>query len=75
MASGSTYFTWIDRHQWQRQPVAGRPGDMAEQKKEIPMQRAGIPSDMTGAAILLASDESSWMTGAYLVIDGGHSCL
>ena len=48
---------------------------MAEQKKEIPMQRAGIPSDMTGAAILLASDESSWMTGAYLVIDGGHSCL
>jgi len=44
-------------------------------KKEIPMQRAGIPSDMTGAAILLASDESSWMTGADLVIDGGHSCI
>ncbi|WP_415757088.1 SDR family NAD(P)-dependent oxidoreductase [Pseudomonas sp. LT1P18] len=44
-------------------------------KKEIPMQRAGIPSDMAGAAILLASDESSWMTGADLVIDGGHSCV
>ena len=44
-------------------------------KKEIPMQRAGIPSDMAGAAILLASDESSWMTGADLVIDGGHSCI
>jgi glucose 1-dehydrogenase len=44
-------------------------------KKDIPMQRAGMPSDMAGAAILLASDESAWMTGADLVIDGGHSCI
>lgn len=46
-----------------------------DRKKDIPMQRAGIPSDMAGAAILLASDESSWMTGADLVIDGGHSSI
>lgn len=46
-----------------------------DRKKQIPMQRAGIPSDMAGAAILLASDESSWMTGADLVIDGGLSSI
>ncbi|WP_191632907.1 SDR family oxidoreductase [Pseudomonas fluorescens] len=57
-------------NQWRNVPEIWQ-----NRKNEIPMQRAGIPSDMTGAAILLASDESSWMTGAYLVIDGGHSCL
>ncbi|MEG0861727.1 MAG: SDR family oxidoreductase [Pseudomonas sp.] len=44
-------------------------------KKDIPLQRCGMPADMVGAAILLASDESAWMTGADLVIDGGLSCI
>jgi glucose 1-dehydrogenase/3-oxoacyl-[acyl-carrier protein] reductase len=44
-------------------------------KKDIPLQRCGVPGDMVGAAILLASDESAWMTGADLVIDGGFSCI
>ncbi|MDH0304311.1 MULTISPECIES: SDR family NAD(P)-dependent oxidoreductase [unclassified Pseudomonas] len=44
-------------------------------KRDIPLQRCGIPADMVGAAILLACDESSWMTGADLVIDGGLSCI
>lgn len=57
-------------NQWRDAPEVWQ-----ERKKEIPMQRAGVPSDMAGAAILLASDESSWMTGADLVIDGGHSCI
>jgi NAD(P)-dependent dehydrogenase (short-subunit alcohol dehydrogenase family) len=39
----------------------------------IPLRRVGQPEDMTGPAVFLASDESSWMTGQSLVVDGGFT--
>ncbi len=45
----------------------------AERSKNIPLGRAGRPSDFGGAAVLLASDEAAWITGANIVIDGGLS--
>lgn len=37
-----------------------------------PMGRAGLPSEIANGALFLASDESSFMTGSELVIDGGY---
>lgn len=39
------------------------------------MRRIGQPSDIVNAAVFLASDEASWITGVNLVIDGGGSVL
>ncbi len=39
----------------------------------IPLGRVGQPDDMTGPAVLLASDDSNWMTGQSLVVDGGYT--
>ena len=41
----------------------------------IPMGRVGQPEDMVGAAIYLASDESSYVTGATILVDGGYLAL
>ncbi|MBA3655709.1 MAG: SDR family oxidoreductase, partial [Actinobacteria bacterium] len=39
--------------------------------KRFPMKRLGEPEDIAGAAVFLAADASSWLTGQTLVIDGG----
>lgn len=36
-----------------------------------PMKRLGVPDDLAGAALFLACDASSWMTGEVLLVDGG----
>jgi NAD(P)-dependent dehydrogenase (short-subunit alcohol dehydrogenase family) len=41
-------------------------------EKRIPMRRFGEPSDLDGALLLLASDAGRFMTGATVVVDGGH---
>jgi NAD(P)-dependent dehydrogenase (short-subunit alcohol dehydrogenase family) len=37
----------------------------------IPMGRFGDPVEIANGALFLASDESSWMTGQSLIVDGG----
>jgi len=37
-----------------------------------PIGRLGRPEDIAGLAVYLASDESSWVTGAVFPVDGGY---
>ena len=40
-------------------------------ESQIPMGRAGKPEDVAQLAVFLASDESAWMTGNAIPLDGG----
>jgi NAD(P)-dependent dehydrogenase (short-subunit alcohol dehydrogenase family) len=40
--------------------------------KRMPLRRLGKPEDLDGAFLLLATEASSWMTGATIAVDGGH---
>ena len=41
----------------------------------IPAGRMGVPSDIKGLAVLLASDASEWITGAIIPMDGGNMAM
>jgi NAD(P)-dependent dehydrogenase (short-subunit alcohol dehydrogenase family) len=42
---------------------------------KVPMKRMGIPKDITPAIHYLLSDESSYLTGQNIIIDGGWSII
>lgn len=58
--------------------TAGMLSDEASRKnteKLIPMGRVGQPHELANVALFLGSDESSYMTGAVLPVDGGRSAV
>ena len=42
---------------------------------DIPLSRLGNPEDIVGPTVLLASDESDFMTGQIIYVDGGLSAV
>jgi 3-oxoacyl-[acyl-carrier protein] reductase len=52
---------------------AGAPQEMKDQMaRTTPLRRNGRPEDMASAITYLASDQASFITGAYLTVDGGN---
>lgn len=55
-------------------------GPMTDERRRaageaIPLGRWGQPEDIANMALFLASKESSWITGASFVVDGGYSAV
>lgn len=52
-------------------PMRALPGLMDWARDGTPMQRLGRPDEVANCALFLASDEASFVTGTYIVVDGG----
>ena len=53
-----------DYDAWERQLLSG-----------LPLGRLGVPDDLVGPAVFLASDASAFVTGHLLAVDGGNLAL
>jgi NAD(P)-dependent dehydrogenase (short-subunit alcohol dehydrogenase family) len=57
--------------------VTGKPGRAAEprwmdySRSRTPMPRLGVPEDVANAALFLASDDATFITGENILVDGG----
>jgi NAD(P)-dependent dehydrogenase (short-subunit alcohol dehydrogenase family) len=56
-------------------PFLGAEGIEKWARRNIPMGRIGQPEDVAKAALFLASDDSQWVSGSTLFVDGGYSAV
>ena len=54
------------------QPFWGAPGGLEKIASRVPLGRIGETGDIMGAALFLASDASSYVTGQTVFVDGGR---
>lgn len=52
--------------------LQSNPDYLNKRAVNIPLQRIGTPEDIANAALFLASDEASYITGTNLLVDGGY---
>lgn len=49
------------------------PEALSEMNRTVPLERLGDPKETAGAVAFLASDDSSFMTGSEVFVDGGYA--
>ncbi|ALS25540.1 short-chain dehydrogenase [Paenibacillus sp. 32O-W] len=54
-------------------PIFEEGGELAHVLNYVPMKRLGNPEELGGVVVLLASDASSFTTGATYLVDGGYT--
>ena len=55
--------------------VLDTPSFQERAKQTIPMQRYGMEGELNSTAIYLAAEESSYVNGAIIPVDGGYTCI
>jgi NAD(P)-dependent dehydrogenase (short-subunit alcohol dehydrogenase family) len=53
--------------------IVDEPEAVASRLKLIPLGRIGQPKDIASAVAFLASDDSAYMTGQVVTVDGGRT--
>jgi len=48
------------------------PDWLSRLKRQLPLGREGVPGDLAGVAVFLASDASRYVTGQVIYVDGGY---
>lgn len=56
------------------QSAWGTPEGLTELNKLIPYKRIGVPEDIGSTSVWLASDESEYINGTTIFVDGGMTC-
>jgi NAD(P)-dependent dehydrogenase (short-subunit alcohol dehydrogenase family) len=51
------------------------PSFILKYEKKVPLRRLGLPEDIAPSVSFLLSDESRYITGHNLVVDGGWTCI
>jgi meso-butanediol dehydrogenase/(S,S)-butanediol dehydrogenase/diacetyl reductase len=64
---------WIEKGYFEASDPVSLEQAKAEATANVPMRRFGKPDEIARAVLFLASDDSSFMTGQTLVVDGGNT--
>ncbi|MGQ0603367.1 MAG: SDR family NAD(P)-dependent oxidoreductase, partial [Anaerolineales bacterium] len=72
---GDTFVERWTTEGYHRNPTGDIDAMLKEMGKDLPMGRVGRADEIAKAVLFLASDDSSFMTGAALLVDGGNTAI